>query len=257
MRPDEMTRDATIKRGGPQLIPRPDNAVPGDPAPWSTIPPDERRFDLEHIVAKFLEAPERESLELTKGIRGAAVLVALFEEDGESHVLLTRRAQHLRAHKGEVCFPGGRRDGNEALVDTALREAQEEIGLDPSSVEVIREWHHHATITSQSFIAPFIGVLAERPRNLVANPHEVEHILHVPLRELALEEVYREERWAFGGTTRPLWFFDLVGDTIWGATGALLRQFLMVSLGIALDHLSLIPTLNSSASDSLDSLAGD
>ena len=226
---------AAIVRGGPQPIPRPEGAQPGEPAPWSGIHPDERRFDLERVLANLRAAGEREPLVLTEGVRGAAVLVGLFEEDGETHVVLTRRAMHLRAHRGEVCFPGGRRDDDEELVDTALREAQEEIGLDPSSVEIVREWHHHATITSQSFIAPFVGVLAGRPAGLVANPHEVEHILYVPLRELALEEVYREERWTFGGTTRPLWFFDLVGDTVWGATGALLREFVMVALGVPLD----------------------
>lgn len=226
---------AVIERGGPQIIPRPDNAQLGFPAPWSGLHPSERRFDIDRVCANLLDVPEREPLALTEGVQGAAVLVALFEEEGETHVVLTRRAQHLRAHRGEVCFPGGRRDGDEALVDTALREAQEEIGLDPSSVEIVREWHHHATITSKSFIAPFVGVLPGRPAGLKANPHEVEQILHVPLRELALDEVYREELWTFGATTRPLWFFDLVGDTVWGATGAMLRQFLMVALGVPLD----------------------
>ncbi len=227
--------EPVIGRGGQQIIPRPDSAQPGHHAPWSAMHPDERRFDLGKVCANIRDAPEREPLALTEGVRGAAVLVALFEEEGETHVVLTRRAQHLRAHRGEVCFPGGRRDGDEALLDTALREAHEEIALDPSSVEIVREWHHHATITSNSFIAPFVGVLHGRPVGLEANPHEVEQILHVPLRELALDEVYREELWTFGGTTRPLWFFDLVGDTVWGATGAILRQFLMVALGVPLD----------------------
>lgn len=229
-----MDSSGVIERGGSQQIPRPDNAKLGGPAPWETIAVDERRFDLDSVVANLKAEEPHRSLEQTEGIRGAAVLVALFEEDGETHVVLTRRAQHLRAHRGEVCFPGGRRDGDEALVDTALREAHEEIGLDPTSVDIFREWHHHATITSKSFIAPFIGVLSGRPTGLKPNPSEVEHILYVPLRELALAEVYREELWSFGGSSRSLWFFDLVGDTVWGATGALLRQFIMVSLGVPL-----------------------
>ncbi len=224
-----------VVRGGPQVIPRPEAAHPGEPAPWSFIHPDERRFDLDGVLANLRSVGEHEPLVHAGDTRGAAVLVALFEEDGETHVVLTRRAQHLRTHRGEVCFPGGRRDGDEDLVDTALREAHEEIGLHPSSVEIVREWRHHATITSQSFIAPFVAVLASRPVDLVPNPREVEQILYVPLRELALEEVYREEHWTFAGNTRPLWFFDLVGDTVWGATGALLREFVMAALGVPID----------------------
>lgn len=224
-----------IVRGGPQVIPRPEDAQPGDLAPWSTIPEGERKFNLQTVLANLQAAGPHRSLEQTEGIRGSAVLVALFEEADETHVVLTRRAQHLRAHRGEVCFPGGRRDAGETLVDTAIREANEEIGLDPASVEIIREWHHHATITSQSFIAPFVATLPGRPIGLRPNPNEVEHILYVPLRELALDEVYREERWSFGGSSRPLWFFDLVGDTVWGATGALLRQFVMAGLGVPIE----------------------
>lgn len=160
------------------------------------------------------------------------MLVPLYEHDGQVWVVLTRRAAHLRAHQGEVSFPGGGRDGDEDLVTTALREAEEEIGLDPATVEVVGELDHLATVTSGSFIVPYVGVLSARPTALVANPDEVAHILHVPLAELLAEEVYREEVWTFGEAERPIFFFELHGDTVWGATASMLRRLLALVLGV-------------------------
>lgn len=153
-------------------------------------------------------------------------MVPLYDHEGEAWVVLTRRAGHLRAHSGEVSFPGGGEDPADAdLAATALREASEEIGLEPTSVEIIGELDHLSTVTSRSFIVPYVGVLPDRP-HLVPNPDEVDAILHVPLSELLLADVFREERWGEGPAARPIVFFELVGDTVWGATAALLRQLL-------------------------------
>ncbi|MGN6695682.1 MAG: NUDIX hydrolase, partial [Aquihabitans sp.] len=128
-------------------------------------------------------------------------------------------------HSGEVSFPGGGQDAGEDLRDTARREACEEIGLDPALVEIIGELDHLSTITSNSFIVPFVAVLPGRPE-LQASPAEVAAVLTVPLRELLDPEVFREERWDLFGQERAMWFFELVGDTVWGATAAMLRQLL-------------------------------
>jgi 8-oxo-dGTP pyrophosphatase MutT (NUDIX family) len=158
------------------------------------------------------------------------VLAPLYELDGEVHVVLTRRAQHLRSHRGEVSFPGGGQEPGEDLLDTALREACEETGLDRSAVEIIGELDHLQTVTSRSFIVPFVGVLPGRPA-LEPNPAEVELILHVPLDELLLDGVYREERWGLPPLDRPIYFFEVVGDTIWGATAHMLRNLLALATG--------------------------
>ncbi len=154
------------------------------------------------------------------------MLVPLYEASGEVWVVLTRRSWQLRSHTGEVSFPGGRRDvGDHDLWGTATREAMEEIALEPSSVEQIGELHHLATVTSQSFIVPYVGVLASRP-DLTANDDEVDAILHVRLAELLDPDVHRAERWSWEGFERTIHFFELVDDTIWGATGSMLVDLL-------------------------------
>jgi 8-oxo-dGTP pyrophosphatase MutT (NUDIX family) len=176
------------------------------------------------------------------GALRSAVLVPLFEEEGRAWVVLTRRAQHLRAHKGEVAFPGGRQDDGETLMEAALREAREEIALDTQLVEIVGELDHLATVSSNSSIVPYVGILPARPTRLEPNPAEVEAILMVTLEELLDDDVFRTELWrwqpgmpgggANAGDERPIHFFDLYGDTIWGATARMLVNLLSIVTGV-------------------------
>lgn len=218
-------------RGGGQVIPRPISSRPGGPAPWAGLPEEERRPSVADVRRAIDAAgpPTLSPLEGT-GVRASAVLCALYDEGGLAHVVLTRRAQHLRSHRGEVSFPGGGQDPGEHLWDTARREAFEETALDPTTVECIGELDHRQTITSRSFIVPYVGVLPGRP-DLTPSPAEVELILHVSLAELLADEVFREERWGLPPMDRPIYFFDIPGDTIWGATAAMLRNLLGVVTG--------------------------
>lgn len=232
-------------RGGDQVIPRPLSARPGRPAPWAELPAARRRPRLDDVRRVLAECgpPLPSERELLPDIDTAsAVLAPLYEEDGELHVVLTRRTWNLRSHSGEVSFPGGRQeDGDTDLWATALREAEEEIGLDPGSAERIGELDHLATVTSHSFIVPWVAALPGRPAT-VANPGEVSAVLHVPVAELLDPAVFREERWSMPwAEDRPIFFFELVGDTVWGATGAMLRQLLGLVTGTLtrgeLEHL--------------------
>lgn len=159
-------------------------------------------------------------------VRPAAVLVPLFEEDGEVRVVLTRRAAHLRSHTGEVSFPGGRIEEDEAPLAAALREASEEVGLDPALVEIAGQLTPLSTLSSRAGITPFVGLLARRP---VLSPDvgEVELAFDVALTDLMTDDVYHGELWTFpDGQERPVHFFDLPDDIVWGATARILHQLM-------------------------------
>ena len=164
----------------------------------------------------------------------SAVLVLLYEHGGEPWVVLTRRAAHLRHHAGEVSFPGGRAEPGDAdLWATARREAAEEVGLDSSAVRPVGRLDSFVTISSRSLVCPFVATVDERPE-LVPDPGEVEKVLHVPLAGLTEEDAWREEIWSLGeafGGDRSMAFFELHGDTVWGATAAVLRRLLVLATG--------------------------
>lgn len=212
--------------GGAQIIPRPHQWRPGPPAPWAGRDLD---LSLARLRSVFTGRVGRRSPVESRGARPSAVLAPFYEHGDRTHVLVTRRSWDLRHHRGEVSFPGGGADpGDGGPVGTALREANEEVGLDPGRVEVLGELDHLTTVSSDRFIVPVVGVLAARPQGLVAQPSEVEAILEVPLDALVEADRYREERWGPPEVDHPVHFFEIEGDTIWGATAAMLRQLLLL-----------------------------
>lgn len=220
-------------RGGPQFIPRPESWLPGRPAPWFDAGFDLSAapvLDLDRVRQVFPESRRgRMSPVEATGAVPSAVLVVFFMAPvsgaPELHVLLTRRSWGLRTHSGEVSFPGGRCELDESTRDAALREAWEETALEPGDVETLGELDHLTTVTRRAFIVPQVAVV-EAPMRLQANPDEVEQVLLVPVSELLNVEVFREEQWGAPGPHRPIYFFELVGNTVWGATAAILRQCL-------------------------------
>ena len=210
--------------------------MPGGPPPWQHLAGEEHDVSIEALAA----ALEQRGQGTTIGFpdpdqRESAVLVPVYTVAGVPHVVLTRRPWHMRSHRGEVSFPGGGAEpGDESLWHTALREAFEEVALDPSGVSRIGELDRLLTVGSRSLISPHVGLIevAAEPPGLVAAPEEVEQILHVPVRELLLPEVFREEIWYFDDRARTMTFFELEGNTVWGATAAMLRQLLTVWLGL-------------------------
>ncbi len=235
---------------GRQVIPRPPRAYAGAPAPWATLAAERRRGLGLGVVRPAVEAHHRglvaEERVTFDGFPDpgapSAVLVPLFERDGETRVVLTRRAAHLRTHTGEVSFPGGRLHAGESPEAGALRESAEEVGLDPDQVEVVGRLTPLSTFSSRATITPVVGVLPGAPR-LTANPHEVEHVFDVSLAELAVDGVFREERWVVPGRRMlpaasgvdgsfPVWFFELPHDTVWGATARMLVELLRLVLDV-------------------------
>lgn len=228
---------------GRQRIPRPPNTRPGDEPPWATLPEAARTLvtldDVRAAMATIGPAkpwpPAVPAAQVPFTGKPAAVLVPLFEENGNARVILTRRSDTLRSHTGEVSFPGGRLDPEESPLAAALREATEEIDLDPDAVDILGQLEPLATLSSRSGITPFVGVLDHRP-TLTPNPEEVEHVFDVALATLMDPAVYREERWDTPwADDRPVHFFELPDDTVWGATARILHQLLEL---IALNVLS-------------------
>ena len=210
-----------------QNIPRPPLTKPGGPAPWSYLPDTDRRLTLTQMRSRLIAAPPPRSAEFdVEGSRSAAVLVALYEAGGEPHVILTKRPETMPSHQGEIAFPGGKRDpGDASLVAAALREAHEEVGLEPHHVEVIAELDTIATVASAFTITPFVGLLAAPPV-LVPEPWEVVAAFGAPVSDLLGPDAYREEMWHLWGDYRSMTFFELPGETVWGATARILTRLL-------------------------------
>jgi 8-oxo-dGTP pyrophosphatase MutT (NUDIX family) len=158
----------------------------------------------------------------------AAVLLALFEEEGEARVVLIRRTLALPVHPGEIALPGGRVHPGESMIDAALRETHEEVGIPPADVEVIGWLERVVGRTSGSVATPVVGLLAGRPA-LVPDLLEVEDAFDVALADLLRDGVYREERWDMPVVQdRPVYFFELPEATVWGMTARVLRQLLVL-----------------------------
>jgi 8-oxo-dGTP pyrophosphatase MutT (NUDIX family) len=162
----------------------------------------------------------------------AAVLVPLFEERDDVRVVLTRRTETLSSHQGQVAFPGGRVDqaADRSLADTARREAHEEIGLDPTSVELLGELETLGAATGGMLVTPFVGALGGRPE-LRLNPAEVDRAFDVALADLLADGVYHQEHWAWEGKERTLHFFELADEIVWGMTARILTELLVRLLG--------------------------
>ena len=160
--------------------------------------------------------------------RVSAVLIALVEGDDGAEVLLTRRSMKMRNHRGEISFPGGRLDAGETPIDAALREAHEEVGLDPSAPTVVGELAHLNTIVSRSYIVPIVSVLDQRPE-LRPQTGEVDRVFWTSISELTRPGVVPAGTLGQPPMDRPLHFFELDDETVWGATAHMLVDLLTYS----------------------------
>ena len=219
-------------RGGPQKIPRPQQWHLGAPAPWAGQ--TQRTFTLETIQKAISQYEPLILADETPDRRRSAVLIPIYlQPHDDLYVILTRRSAMMKHHTHEVSFPGGNQEPEDIdLWATAVREAQEEIGLDPVLPRHIGTLDSFITVGSNSHVTPLVATLEMIPE-LEANPIEVEEIIHVSLSELLDPAIFREEIWELqDGRTRPVFFFELLGNTIWGATASMLRQFLLVIVSI-------------------------
>ncbi|MBI4482530.1 MAG: CoA pyrophosphatase [Acidobacteria bacterium] len=155
----------------------------------------------------------------------AAVLMPFYEESGRDYLLLTERTYLVETHKGQISFPGGMRDpGDRDLVATALREAQEEIGLDPRRVEVLGRFDEYCSITDL-IVRPFAAYM-ESPFSLTVNPHEVRELIRVPVDFFREAATLRWEDRVHRGKELRVYFYRYGDKEIWGLTARIIKDFL-------------------------------
>ncbi len=156
----------------------------------------------------------------------AAVLAALYEDEaGEVRVVLTKRPETMPTHAGHISFPGGRtHPSDRGPVDTALREAHEEVGIEPDSVEVLGFLPAIDTVEFRPMVVPVVGRLAP-PVLLIPSEREVAKIYTPLLSDLADEDRW----WSIPWNDHEVWYYDLGGDTLWGATGRMVRSLVGLS----------------------------
>ena len=155
----------------------------------------------------------------------AAVLLPIVDR-GEPMILFTKRTDRVGSHKGQISFPGGVIEPADATpLDAALRECEEEIALPRSTVEPLGMLDDTETVATSFVITPFVG-LVRHPVAWQPDGEEVERIIEVPYKALIEEGSFRVEMVTRDGVTRPVYYFDYEGDTIWGATARILVHYL-------------------------------
>jgi 8-oxo-dGTP pyrophosphatase MutT (NUDIX family) len=155
----------------------------------------------------------------------AAVLIPVLGAGPEARLVFTKRTDTLSRHAGEISFPGGLADPGETLAATALREAEEELGLAPADVELVGALEPLHTRVTGILIVPFVGFLWRDPR-FTPNAAEIAEVLEFPLADLIA--VGHEADFEFDGRTYRTQVYELDGHRIWGATAHILRSFIGV-----------------------------
>ena len=180
------------------------------------------KFNL-HTLPKAQHFPSTIATHMAQPLRKAAVLVALKVHNGELELILTRRPSHLRQHPGQISFPGGKVEKTDiSLEATALREADEEIGLTQQHVQVIGLLDDHQTFTGFD-ITPVVSIVTQ-PYTPVIDAGEVDELFTIPLSFLLKADNRHIQYFNRGGVDYPVHFIPYGEYFIWGATAAMIDQ---------------------------------
>jgi 8-oxo-dGTP pyrophosphatase MutT (NUDIX family) len=176
---------------------------------------------------RITAALDRDRRVLAPGDRvRAAVLVLFVFRGGGPALVFAKKSEEVPHHKGQFSFPGGvLRAADESAVQAALREAEEEIGLDPAAVEVLGLFDDAPTSVTNFVITPVLALARTEP-SFRPDGHEIERVLEIPLAHLLDPACFREELWERGGVSRPVAFFRYRDEVVWGATSRILRDVL-------------------------------
>jgi 8-oxo-dGTP pyrophosphatase MutT (NUDIX family) len=179
----------------------------------------------ERLRALLLDPRAAQQIEVA-GSTTAAVLVPLYERDGELHVVFIKRRSDLRLHAGQVSFPGGRQEpGDTDLTQTALREAHEEIGLDPHAVTIVGALAPTPTVVSDIAVYPVVGLIGVPTAPWILAPEEVDAVIVAPLAALAATHRLETRRRA-NGTQVTTDAYTAGAETVWGATARIVGDLI-------------------------------
>jgi 8-oxo-dGTP pyrophosphatase MutT (NUDIX family) len=181
--------------------------------------------DAQAIMMPTLSDRSRFSLEAKKDAREGGVMILFYQKDGSLHFPLIQRPDYDGVHAKQMSFPGGKKDlTDESLIDTAVRETKEEIGIDPGKIEIIGALSELYIIASNFNVLPAIGLLNEVPE-FIADEHEVDEIIEVRLADLMDDEKQKETPLTIlQGITINAPYFDLNDKVVWGATAMILSE---------------------------------
>ena len=161
----------------------------------------------------------------------AGVLVLLYPLEGQLCFPLTQRPDSVEYHKGQISLPGGSQENGESLCQTALREAQEEVGVDADAVEVIGQLSRLYVPPSNFCIQPFVGYVADRP-DFRIEAVEVAELIEAPLKALLDPATVHVEDWELRGGIWPIPFYQFGPHKVWGATAMILSEFVAMLEGM-------------------------
>ena len=173
-------------------------------------------------LQKYSEWLTKEKMSVMKK---AAVLIGLFQKEGEWYLPLIKRPMHEKNHPGQIALPGGAMEKNETLEKTALREAFEEVGIIPSKVEIIGKLTPLPVPVSNYVISPFVGIIEIEPEWKI-NKDEVEELIILKLDDLINADKGYSEDWNLRGNQVNVPIFKLMDKTIWGATATVLCELI-------------------------------
>ncbi len=177
-------------------------------------------------IRQVMAAYEPQAIEHDPALFSAAVLVLLHNQGGNLHVIFQKRTDKVDAHKGQVSFPGGGADPEDAdLVATALRETHEEIGVHPSHIEILGQLDDIRTISNFA-VTPYVGWLDQHPYEWQFSHDEVAYLLEVPLTHLRDVANFEPDRRTVNGREVVMPAYNFQADLIWGATARMLTNFL-------------------------------
>ena len=185
--------------------------------------------DLVTLTRERLAARVRRVVDPGPLVR-AAVLVPLLDRGGP-HLVFAKRSDRVSTHRGQISFPGGSVSAADAsLLDAALRESEEEVGLPRRAVEPLGALDDTETFATQFVITPWVGVVRE-PVVWRPDGEEIEEVIEVPFASLVERANFRVEHWERDGVVRPVYFYDWGGEVIWGATARIVKHYLDLVTG--------------------------